>query len=92
MTPTDPTGEHPPERAGTLAITMALGALAASCYASYRRRTHGAADGSARPAAAGDGAQGLQQSAPSGPAATTPAAPRPSADPTDGAAPDGPSP
>lgn len=84
MTPTDPTGEAPPERAGRLAITMALGALAASCYASYRRRTHGDVDRSGAASATGAGAPGLQPSAPPHPVAE---APRRSADPEDGAAP-----
>lgn len=84
MTPTDPTGEAPPERAGRLAITMALGALAASCYAGYRRRTHGGADRSGPTPATNAGAEGLQPSPASRPVAQ---APEPPADPEDGAAP-----
>jgi hypothetical protein len=91
MTPTDPTGETPPERAGALAITMALGALAASCYAGYRRRMHGDAElSSAGPA--GNGAQGLPQSAPPHPWGKAPAPGKPSGGPEDDVDRDGPSP
>jgi hypothetical protein len=91
MTPTDPTGETPPERAGALAITMALGALAASCYASYRRRTHSESEpSSAGPA--GHGAQALPQSAPPRPVGNAPATGQPSAEPEDDVDRDGPSP
>ena len=92
MTPTDPTGETPPEPAGALAITMALGALAASGYASYRRRTHGDAEPS-NSGPAGNGAQGLPQSAETPrPAANAPAPGKPSAQPEDDVDRDGPSP
>ena len=81
MTPTDRPGEASPESATPRAITMALGALAASCYASYRRRMTGAA------AAPSD--LGPDAASPSSGSQSLPQAPQPAPDGSGDAGPTG---